>query len=386
MKVLYILSGTKLTDGSSKSFMNLLKGVVSSGVDAYVLCPNKEGLYNLLDTTEVGKSCMPYRATLVDDSKNLKARLRKLARAGLNTYSSIHLLLKCLFVIKPDIIHTNTSINDIGYRVAKLLKVPHVWHIREYGDLDFNIVTPHQPERLLAKRNYSITITKDIARHKGIYGSPNWLPIYNGVFSKNDLKFNPKKQNYILFAGRTEKKKGINDLVEAFIKYKLESPESEMVLKIAGSTDSKYGARNVENLKSRIAEAGISNQVEWLGNVREIENLMINAKATVVPSHFEGFGRVMAEAMFRGCLVIGKNTAGTKEQFDNGVELTGKEIGLRFDDVEELVKQLHYLDEIDEKTLTEFIKNGQEVVKKLYSVESNVEQVLSLYDKILASK
>ena len=45
--------------------------------------------------------------------------------------------------------------------------------------------------------------------------------------------------------------------------------------------------------------------------------------------------------MYNHCLVIGRNTAGTKEQFDNGLDQTGEEIGLRFDSDLEL-KTLMY--------------------------------------------
>lgn len=57
---------------------------------------------------------------------------------------------------------------------------------------------------------------------------------------------------------------------------------------------------------------------------------MSKAQALIVASRFEGFGFITTEAMWNDCLVIGKNIAGTKEQFDNGVAETGHEIGLRF--------------------------------------------------------
>ena len=67
---------------------------------------------------------------------------------------------------------------------------------------------------------------------------------------------------------------------------------------------------------------------------------MRKAKCCVGPSHFEGFGFITAEAMLNGCLVIGRNTSGTKEQMDRGVELTGSEIALRFTTQKELEHQL----------------------------------------------
>ena len=67
----------------------------------------------------------------------------------------------------PDIIHTNVSPITIGYRVAKELKIPHVWHIREYLDKDFKI-KPFPSMNSLKnklKNSYSIAITKDVKNH-----------------------------------------------------------------------------------------------------------------------------------------------------------------------------------------------------------------------------
>jgi len=45
----------------------------------------------------------------------------------------------------------------------------------------------------------------------------------------------------------------------------------------------------------------------------DVYAIMSRATALIVPSHFEGFGRITAEAMFNGCLVAGYNSAGTRE-------------------------------------------------------------------------
>ena len=53
--------------------------------------------------------------------------------------------------------------------------------------------------------------------------------------------------------------------------------------------------------------------VKFLGIRKDIYSLMKNAMALVVSSPSEGFGFITVEAMLNGCLVIGRNTAGTKE-------------------------------------------------------------------------
>lgn len=64
----------------------------------------------------------------------------------------------------------------------------------------------------------------------------------------------------------------------------------------------------------------IASQVVFLGMRKDIYSLMKDAMALIVPSYWEGFGFITTEAMFNGCLVIGRNTSGTKEQFDNGLD------------------------------------------------------------------
>ena len=41
-------------------------------------------------------------------------------------------------IINPDLIYSSTSVITIGYSLARKYLVPHVWHIRKFGDLDYN--------------------------------------------------------------------------------------------------------------------------------------------------------------------------------------------------------------------------------------------------------
>ena len=107
------------------------------------------------------------------------------------------------------------------------------------------------------------------------------------------------------------------------------------------------------------------------------------AKALIVPSLFEGFGFITAEAMFSGCLVIGNDVAGTKEQFDNGKEFTGEEIALRYATQEQLVQHLN--DVTNKKTAhyQSMIDSAQQVVAKLYTSEEHSKQIYDYYQYIL---
>lgn len=89
-----------------------------------------------------------------------------------------------------------------------------------------------------------------------------------------------------------------------------------------------------------ISENKLSQFVEFLGQRSDVYDLMQQATALIVPSNFEAFGFITAEAMFNKCLVIGRNTAGTKEQFDNIELLLKSKYVFRFNSKQELVANL----------------------------------------------
>ena len=87
-------------------------------------------------------------------------------------------------------------------------------------------------------------------------------------------------------------------------------------------------------------------------------------------------------------MVVGHDVAGTKEQFDNGVELTGEEIALRYTQQEQLVQHLLDITDAVEKGVFKehyepMILRAQQVVKQLYTSERNAEQIFQEYQEIL---
>ena len=114
-------------------------------------------------------------------------------------------------------------------------------------------------------------------------------------------------------------------------------------------------------------------------------DLMNRASALIVPSPFEAFGLITAEAMFNKCLVIGKDTAGTKEQFDNGQKIQNKEIALRFINEQQLTTHLTNIEKNGPSYYSEMIQQAYDSVSTLYPIENNAEQIEHLYLSTLSS-
>lgn len=383
MRIVYILSGSRLQDGSTKSFLLLLEGAIACGYECLVILPNKEGVYeSLKDKCDV--RIIKYRFNASDIKHCFIGNILswcKWKRRQLINYIASFRLHKLCKIFNPDLIHSNSSIINIGYLVAKRMEIPHITHFREYGDLDFGKDIKNLSSQLRYKKNYSISITLSIANYRNLINNRCKI-IYNGICGTDEFRYSDNKGKYILYAGRIQETKGIVDLVESYIDY-FKEVQNPLDLYIAGDYLIPEGVGIKERINLLLERNQIGNSVKWLGDVDNISQFMYNAYVTVVPSFKEGFGRVMPEAIANGSLVIGRNTGGTKEQFDNGVKLSGKEIGLRFEDKISLTNLLVEVSNNGIQYYKSMIDTAQNVVRTLYSKESYVNEILNYYKTIL---
>ena len=138
-----------------------------------------------------------------------------------------------------------------------------------------------------------------------------------------------------------------------------------------------------EKILDKTDKYGIKQNIRFLGECKDMDSLYQRATAVIIPSVYEGFGRVAVEAMNNGCLVIGKNTGGSKEQFDNGKEITGKEIALRYTTTKQLTKQLLYASQISAEEYSLVVKNSQLVINQLYTKQQNAREIFNFYSNIM---
>lgn len=104
---------------------------------------------------------------------------------------------------------------------------------------------------------------------------------------------NPKN-DYIMYAGRLEKQKGLEMLLQAFSM--MNSPKIE--LKIIGSGSLK------ENLMAQCQTLGIKDRVTFIDHTTEILKYYKGAKIVAMTSYFEGFPNVLVEAIACGTPIV----------------------------------------------------------------------------------
>ena len=386
MRIAYVLHSTDPLAGATKAFFFLLKGLMAKGIVPFVVVPDKRGIYSTLEDMGVAVLVLNYRPeawTYRQTAKDILLFLpRMVARLYVNWLSSIR-LTSWLKDKNINIVHTNVGVISIGFRAARRLNIPHIYHIREYGDKDFNIrYFPNKHafwHQFKDHKSYSICITRDIQAYHKQAGNQHSQVIYDGVMPAVAVCPSIDKENYFLYAGRIEHAKGLDILLEAYSDY-MEKSSTVIPLWIAGSmNNSQY----LDKIKSIVSNRNLSQHATLLGERKDLQSLMQRAKAIIIPSRFEGFGFCMAEAMFNGCLSIGNNTAGTREQFDNGLQLEKKEIGIRYNTKEELTQSLIDVTNSSADRYKEMVVRAFHTVNSLYSREKHAENVYEFYKRII---
>jgi UDP-N-acetylglucosamine:LPS N-acetylglucosamine transferase len=175
MRVLYILNSTLPTGGATKAIMGIVPLLQEKGVKPIFLMPDQEGIYRTLIEQGYDTISIPFKMSIYPDMKNKKdliTFLPKLACRIIINILALYKIRKLVKILKPDIIHTNTSVVSLGRMAAKSIGVPHIQHIREYGVKEFSII--YFPSwRFVHKQirnhnTFNICITKDIQRHHGL--------------------------------------------------------------------------------------------------------------------------------------------------------------------------------------------------------------------------
>lgn len=382
MKIIYINHSNKW-EGSTVALYRIVVAMKEKGHEVFVICSDKEGPF-IDKLNEIGVKHYRHRISLSVYPKvnNTLKWIKRTFRYMYRAYKERKFIEKVIDEVKPDIFHTNVGPLSQAFDVCKKKGIPHVWHQREYQDLDFNMhFFPTKGtfiRKINDKNNYNISITKDIFEYRNLRIDRD-IVVYDGVFTikqAEELKNIKEKENYVLFAGRIEPAKGAYDLISVFEKFHKIFPETKLLLAGNYSNLSDY----YNKCSKFIIQHKMEDYVEFLGARDDIYNLMAKAKMLVVPSRFEGFGFITTEAMLNHCVVVGHNTAGTKEQFDNGFAEVGREIGYRFDKSEDM---LDCMIKAMSGDTSRMIEDAYHTVVKLYNVERNINKIEELYYKIL---
>lgn len=385
MRVLYILSSSSIFGGSTKSFLRMLKDLRKQDIEMHIVCPDDGPAYKKIQKDGYKVFIIPTRFHTYPQWNSLPNCILFIPRL-VKHYFINHIALKKICYLCElyhyDIIHTNVSVINVGEKAAKQYGIQHIYHIREYQDLDFgmNMIPTRAKYINYLKQCNSICITKDIRQHFGLTDN-NSEVIYNGIKSEDDIYYNNLKEDYFLFVGRVDTNKGFDSVLRTYSEFHKQN--LNVKLYVAGMFISPDFEKYT---KEFILKEGLSDDIIFLGLRNDVDFLMRKAKACIIASPNEAFGLVMVEAMFNGCLTIVYESCGSKEQLNNAALMGMSDIALAYKNEKELIRLMIEVGTNDISTYKNIIEHSQKVVSSLYTIEQNASHVYSYYQKLLKNK
>lgn len=386
MKVLYIVH-TTVMGGATISFFNMIDELKKYSIEAVIVIPKND--YNFekhflnkakeLNVKVIYATIVPFiykGLPNIKDPKKLIHTLKWLLLFPYRRFKSINDLQKIIEIEKPDIVHTNVGVIHEGWYVCQKKQVPHIWHLREYQDLDFGY--KFYPSRKKfekeLRKSIVISITNDILKYFKIFDTRWAFTVYNGIFNEEDAFYSAKKQNYFLICSRISPEKGHHDIIKAFDIFCKNNKNFKLRILGKDNINTPY----VNSLKKLIQTLECKDKIEFLGYHDDVKSFLREAKALIVASRNEGFGRMTAEACFSGCIVIGRNTAGTKEILDytGGLQYNGS--------INDLVEKMNLVVTLSEKEYNDLAIQAMEKAKRMYSIEANGKKIYNIYNKVIS--
>jgi glycosyltransferase involved in cell wall biosynthesis len=287
---------------------------------------------------------------------------------------------KKLKKIKPDLIILNGR--DTSYPASKL-KIPKFFVTHNPDGMDFfrkfsvennkiNYIYFYYKklleEKVIKNCDSIIALNRQIQNYLFERNFKNVVNIPNAI-NETQYKKNPEK-NFILFAGRLERVKGIEYLIEAFNNSK-DIHNFDLRIVGSGSYENK--------LKALTKILKIDNRVIFIPilNKSQLSHCLSNCLFFVIPSMFECMPVTSLEAMASFKPVIGSDIPGINDV------ITHKHDGLLFEkgNIDELKKCLEML--IESPELREKMgKNARKTIEEKYTFDIIAQKYIELYNKI----
>lgn len=373
MKVLYISHDARLY-GAPKSLLECVKGIKEKGIEPIVVMPSKGELQIELDKSKIENVIIPYYSC-VYLGEYLAGDYAKYVWMN---FKAVIRIMRLIRKERIELVHTNTLAVDVGAVAAYLSHIPHVWHFREYlkEDFGFKRLNTGMIRKLVQNSKCCIAIAEGIKRkYQKEYGI-SLVKLYDGIeYSLYEHPINTeeddKEMPELLLAGAISEGKGQWDAVRAV--EILVNRGLEVHLSIVGN-----GAPTLlKALKRYVKRKNLAEYITIRPFTGELQKLRIQSTIVLVCSRMEALGRVTAEAMLSGKVVIGTDTGGT-------LELIGKneERGYlyRYNHPEELAKKIEYVLQ-NRQEVIEKEKKAQVFIKKLTDMDYYTDRIVQIYKK-----
>ena len=381
-RILFISSDNNKVSGAFLCMVDLCDILISKyKLDVFVILPYFGNGKSLLDAKNIPNYTINSFGWGIELSRNRDSKcLKEISDKKSVNEAAIRKISQFIKTNKFDIVHINSSYSYVGAVAALKENVPFVWHIREMLEEDQGNTMWDRKEanKLINKANKVIAISSAVnSKYSQFIDSNRLVTVHDGV----DVEkfYNPQKAILndshikLIFVGNIAAYKGIFDFADACILLN-DSDFTDFEVLIVGAGDNQV----IADIKNRFSKANMSDRVRFLGYQKDVEVFLNESDIFCMCSKSEAFGRTTVEAMLSGNLVIGANTAGTKDLIDDGVTGIYYEQGNAEDLCEKMLAAIN-----NKSKSKEIAESGRQYMFENMSAERNAEEIYNLYMEIL---
>ncbi len=380
MKICFI-SHSAEKGGAERSLLELVDALREQGVmDIFVLLPTRGPLIQELENRCVVYQVIPYKWWVGKSSPLWRRMARTLWNFGI-----ILPVTRELRRWKCNIVCTNTITVCVGAFAAKLLGLPHVWYIHEFGREGHGF-TFDLGERLslwLLNHLSKVCIANShaVAQRYGQCLPPAKLRVvYQAVTVPEEVPYGEEAMTAeggirCAIVGALHEVKRQEDAIRAVSL--LVQQGVRVKLYIVGRGDTRYRSF----LQSLVFENGLEDYVVFLGYTDNPFPIMKNIDVLLMCSQNEAFGRVTVEAMKLGKPVIGARSGGTTELIRDGFNGFLYAVGDSF----ELAEKIRFLYEHPEVRLV-MGENAREWATKRFTRDQFGKEILAILEEVIERK
>lgn len=326
MRILFFHSVPDLY-GASRSLLRLTSRLKRDGHSVLVMLPQQGPLSGLLKQSGVQVAYFPQLMII------RREQVRGLLDWTYRIPSYLVSLMRLTRVVKsfePDCIHTNTSLIIAPALVARLKRIPHVWHVREVFS-DFPKLWILYQWFLYFFSDTIICVSQAVAAQFHPFIRKRAVRvIYNG-FPRSEFE---KVSDERVRAFRERFQLDGHVLVGLVGRIKIGRKGQDVFAKSAALLKEKFpGVRflcigspfpgnedHLNQLLHIIKALSLEDRFIYTGDVEDVKAAYASLDICVVPSVLpESFSGVVIESMAMGKPVVGSAIGGTVEQIDDGV-------------------------------------------------------------------
>lgn len=259
---------------------------------------------------------------------------------------------------KFDIIHLHGPVDRVTFPIVRMFpKIPVVYTIHDPLSTQWRI----KLHRFFKTKHQYLVSISDAQRKSA--PDLNWIAtVYNGIDLKR-FPFNNKPKDYLLFAGRILKRKGVYEAIQV-------AKKTNNKLLIAGDyySEKEYWEKKIK--------PNLSDKIKYLGFIspKKLAQYYSQAKATLMPILWEEpFGLTFIESMACGTPVIVFDRGSAKEVVKDG------KTGFVVKNVRGMVKAVKKIGQIDRKECRKWVEEN-------FSLEKMVDNYEEVFYKILEKR